>query len=234
MDQKKEMKSTDYNREAIRIEGLVFDMDGLIFDSERIVQRSWNLAGEAIGIPKVGDHIYHTLGFNVVRREQYFREHICPDFPMEEFQTQSRQFFRRIADTEGVPRKEGVVELLRYAKEHGIKTAVATSSRREYASELLKQGGVYDFFDGFVYGDMVTHAKPDPEIYVRACEMLQVDPHHCLALEDAPAGIRSSYEACMMPVMIPDLVQPDDKTAALCFRQYSSLLDVLAFLKERM
>ena len=104
------------------IKGLVFDMDGLLFDSERVVQKSWNEVGRQMGFgERFGDHIYHTIGFNVVRREQYFKEHVSPDFPMEEFTENTRRIYHRIMEEDGVDRKPGAEELLKYAKEHGYK-----------------------------------------------------------------------------------------------------------------
>lgn len=90
------------------IKGLVFDMDGLLFDSERVVQKSWNEVGRQMGFgERFGDHIYHTIGFNVVRREQYFKEHVSPDFPMEEFTENTRRIYHRIMEEDGVDRKPG-------------------------------------------------------------------------------------------------------------------------------
>ena len=197
-----------------KITALIFDMDGLIFDSERVVQRSWNRAGEVLGIPKMGEHIYHTIGFNVVRREQYFRTAIREDFPMERFNELTRAFFKEIVASEGLAMKPGVKELLAYAKENGYKLAVASSSRREHAVNLLTEAGVYSYFDGSVFGDMVKNAKPDPEIYRTACEVIQ-----------AVAGLRA--------IMIPDLVQPDEETMKGVWKKYNTLLDVLELLKEQ-
>lgn len=216
-----------------KITALIFDMDGLIFDSERVVQRSWNRAGEVLGIPKMGEHIYHTIGFNVVRREQYFRTAIREDFPMDRFNELTRAFFKEIVASEGLAMKPGVKELLAYAKENGYKLAVASSSRREHAVNLLTEAGVYSYFDGSVFGDMVKNAKPDPEIYRTACEVIQVVPEETVALEDAPAGVKSASGAGLRAIMIPDLVQPDEETMKDVWKKYNTLLDVLELLKEQ-
>ena len=103
-------------------------MDGLLFDSERIVQRSWEIAGDELGIPHMGDVIYHTLGMNRAGRNEYFRKYIREDFPFEEFGKLTRDNFWKIVDKEGLPLKKGVKELLAYGKAQGYKMAVATSS----------------------------------------------------------------------------------------------------------
>lgn len=216
-----------------KITALVFDMDGLIFDSERVVQRSWNRAGEVLGIPEMGEHIYHTIGFNVVRREEYFRAAIREDFPMERFNELTRGFFKEIVASEGLAMKPGVKELLAYAKANGYKLAVASSSRREHAVNLLTEAGVYPYFDGSVFGDMVKHAKPDPEIYRTACEVIQAAPEETVALEDAPAGVKSAAGAGLRAIMIPDLVQPDEETMKNVWKKYDTLLDVLDLLKKQ-
>ncbi|SHK39428.1 HAD family hydrolase [Hespellia stercorisuis] len=214
------------------IKAIIFDMDGLIFDSERVVKRSWDIAGEMLALGPIGsNHIHNTLGFNVVRREQYFKGVFGEDFPMERFNQITRKVFREIADTEGVAMKPGVIELLKFAKENGIRTAVATSSRREHSSQMLQDAGIWSFFDGAVFGDMVANAKPDPEIYIKAANAIHAAPVNCIALEDSPAGIQSSHAAGMYPIMIPDLVQPTDEIKKLCWKKFKSLNDVVAMLK---
>lgn len=214
-----------------KIKALIFDMDGLIFDSERLVRRTWDIAGARLGLGSIGtDHIFNTLGFNVVKREEYFKGIYGSDFPMNEFNTITRKAFQDIADTEGVTMKPGVKELLTYAQKHGLKTAVATSSRRVYSTGLLRNAGIWNYFTDAIFGDMVTQAKPAPEIYLKAAALIHVEPKNCIALEDSPNGIRSSYAAGMHPIMVPDLVQPTAEIREMCWKVCDSLLEVTGLI----
>lgn len=214
------------------IEAIVFDMDGLLFDSERIVQRSWEEAGNQLGLEHMGETIYHTLGMNLAGRNHYFRNTIAKDFPCEEFAKQARIWFYKIVNEEGLPMKNGARKLLKYGKANGYRMAIATSSRREYALKNLKAAKIYDFFDAGVFGDMVQHAKPDPEIYLKACDSIGAAPANCIALEDAPAGIRAAYAAGMKPIMIPDLVAPTPEIEALLYETCDTLLGVIGILEK--
>ena len=214
------------------IEAIVFDMDGLLFDSERIVQRSWEEAGNQLGLEHMGETIYHTLGMNLAGRNHYFRNTIAKDFPCEEFAKQARIWFYKIVNEEGLPMKNGARKLLEYGKVNGYRMAIATSSRKEYALKNLKAAKIYDFFDAGVFGDMVQHAKPDPEIYLKACDSIGADPVNCIALEDAPAGIRAAYAAGMKPIMIPDLVAPTPEIEALLYETCDTLLGVIGILEK--
>lgn len=213
------------------IKALVFDMDGLIFDSERVVQRAWNVAGSEMGYGKVGEHIYNTLGMNVVSRKQYFLKHIDPEFRHEEFTARTRVVFHEIVEKEGLAMKPGVRELLALGKEKEYRLAVATSSRRDYASRLLKEAGVYDYFDGFVFGDMVSNSKPDPEIYEKACKAIGVQPKESVAFEDAPAGIRSAAAAGLRVVAVPDLVQPPEELKELIWMKLETLEEMVEYFR---
>lgn len=215
-----------------KIKALVFDMDGLLFDSERVVQKSWEKAGEKLGYPGIGQHIYNTLGFNVVRRTEYFRQVFGETFPMEEFNEMTRKIFQEIKEMEGVPLKPGVKEILDFGKGRGWRMAVATSSRREYSLELLKTGGILHYFDTVLCGDMVTKAKPDPEIYEKACSLLHVLPEEAVALEDSPNGIRAAFAAGMCPVMVPDLVEPNEEIKKLYQIKVKTLLEAKEELKK--
>ncbi len=214
------------------IEAIVFDMDGLLFDSERIVQRSWEEAGNQLGLEHMGETIYHTLGMNLAGRNHYFRNTIAKDFPCEEFAKQARIWFYKIVNEEGLPMKNGARKLLEYGKANEYRMAIATSSRREYALKNLKAAKIYDFFDAGVFGDMVQHAKPDPEIYLKACDSIGAAPANCIALEDAPAGIRAAYAAGMKPIMIPDLVAPTPEIEALLYETCDTLLGVIGILEK--
>lgn len=214
-----------------KIEAIVFDMDGLIFDTEKVVQQSWSLASKELNLPDVGEHIYHTIGFSRASRREYYFKVFGPDFPAEEFSALTRVKFREIADKNGIRKKPGIEELLKYLKQINLKTAVATSSSRAYAENLLKEAGLRQYFDACVFGDSVVSAKPNPEIYIKACALLEVKPTCAMALEDAPSGIQAAHAAGMIPVMIPDLVKPTLETAELCYKISDTLFDILAMLE---
>ena len=216
---------------SMRVEALLFDMDGLLIDSERIVQKSWELAGRDLGYRNVGQIIYRTLGMNRVRRDLYFKETYGGDFPCDVFAERSSRYFYEIASG-GVPVKDGARELLQYARSRGYKLAVATSSRRAYADKVLAELEILQYFDGIVSGDMVQHSKPDPEIYLKAAALVGTLPECCMALEDAPAGIRAAHAAGMIPVLIPDLLEPPVEIAELAFRKYKSLREVIPLLES--
>lgn len=214
------------------IRGFVFDMDGLLFDSERIVQRSWNAAGGELGYGTVGEQIYHTLGFNRSRRAAYFKSIYGDDFPTEVFQERAAEHFVRIVDEEGMTMKKGVEEILQFAKEKGLAVGLATSSSEGYARGNLQRAGIESYFDGIICGDMVEKSKPDPEIYVKACAVIGVAPAEAIAFEDAAAGILSARKAGLKTVMVPDLVQPAEDILENIWLLKSSLIEVLEELKK--
>lgn len=213
------------------IKALLFDMDGLLLDSERGVQESWNVAGEALGYGKVGEHIYNTLGMNAAGRKEYFNNVFGTGFPYEEFQKLSRKAFFNVADQEGIPLKPGAKELIFYAKQMGYKVGLVTSSRKEYAVDVLKKAGIFSYFDGCIFGDMVSKSKPDPEIYEKGCKMLGEEPEWCVAFEDAPAGVMAASAAGIDVIMVPDLVQPDDAIRMRTWKVLDSLDEAIGLLR---
>ena len=212
------------------IRGIVFDMDGLLFDSERLVKRTWNEVGEILGLPGLGEHIRHTLGKNRRGRNEYFIRAFGENFPFEAFDRENKRIFAGIMEREGMPVKPGARELLAYGKEQGYKMGIATSSSRNYAVEHLKGTGLYEYFDGGVFGDMVTRGKPDPEIYLRACRALGTEPAHTLAVEDSRNGILSASRAGMQVIMVPDMIPPTPELEALLFRRCGDLHQVQQLL----
>lgn len=214
------------------IRGLLFDLDGLLIDSERVVKRVWNLAGQKLGYENIGEYIYNTLGMNAVSRRKYFRETFGEDFPYEEFRKLEKSQFYEIADTEGIAIKPGVKELILYAKQMGYKIALVTSSGKDYALKMLGNHGLIPYFDGFVFGDMVTNSKPDPEIYCKGYEALGLEPEYCIAFEDAPAGVESAAAAGVDVIMVPDMVRPDEETKMRAWRVLQSLDEAIALLRS--
>lgn len=216
------------------LQAVVFDMDGLMFDSERYVQKSWDIAGEILGYGPLGHNIVNTLGMNRTNREIYFKGHYGQEFPFEKFMDTYRNAYNEMTQKDGVPVKEGVHKLLKLLKRHEIKMAVATSSSQEHAFGNLDREGIRDYFHTVVTGNMVKHGKPEPEIYVTACKELDVDPHNAIALEDAANGIRAAFRAGMMPVIIPDLVKDTSLVDNLLFGKYKSLLDFAKELEKNL
>lgn len=212
------------------IKALIFDMDGLLFDSERVVQRSWNIVGKEMGYEQFGDHIYNTIGLNIDGRREYFQKSVKADFPMEDFSQRTRDVFYEIEGSEGIPLKPGACELIDFAKNKGYKLAVASSSRRVHGINLLKKTGIKDCFDTQIYGDMVTRAKPDPEIFLTACASLEIKLEEAIVLEDSPNGIKAAHLAGALPVMIPDLVVPSAEVKAMCAGIYNSLFGLVSTL----
>lgn len=214
------------------IQAVVFDLDGLMFDSERYVQKSWDLAGEAMGYGPLGHNIEHTLGLNVQNREKYFKKNYGEEFPFEKFLDTYRAAYQKLIKKEQVPVKKGLYELLDLLKKYKIRRAVATSSSGQYVHSNLERVHISQSFDVVITGDMVEHGKPAPDIYEKACEQLQIHPSKAIALEDAPNGIESAYKAGLMPVMIPDLVRDTKKVDWMLAGTYDSLLDFARVLQE--
>ena len=213
------------------IKALLFDMDGLLLDSERVVQRSWNIVGRVLGYESIGEHIYNTLGMNAAGREKYFNKAFGECFPYEEFRKLTRDKFFEIADSEGIPLKPGAKELILYAKQMGYKVGLVTSSSRVYAKDILERAGIFKYFDGCIFGDMVMHSKPNPDIYIKAYELLGIEPEYCVAFEDSPAGVESAAAAGVDVVMVPDLAEPDEETQFRAWKILGTLDEAIKILR---
>ncbi|MDO5425200.1 MAG: HAD family phosphatase [Eubacteriales bacterium] len=214
------------------LSAVVFDMDGLMFDTERIVQKAWDLAGPELGYEPLGYHIENTLGMNLERRRRYFKETCGADFPFDEFTEAYRKISRGIL-AEEIPLKPGLFELLDYLREKGYRMAVATSSSTQHAWENLQRTGTDSYFQGVITGNQVQFSKPHPQIYQLACEMLEVSPEQAIALEDSPHGLRAAQDAGMLPIMIPDIVKTLPEPRPRLEAALESLSDVIPYIEEQ-
>lgn len=186
--------------------GVIFDMDGLIFDSERIIMGAWEEMGRQLGYEAFGRNIFHTLGMNQEGRRSYFLKTYGEGFPYESFQEGYRELVRKQVKEQGLPVKRGLQELLEYLEKKGTPMAVGTSSSRAYTLEKLREAGIDKYFSAVICGDMVEHSKPHPEIYQRASSALGIRPEEALVLEDSRNGIRAALAAGASVIWIPDLV----------------------------
>lgn len=214
------------------LQAVIFDVDGLMLDSERLVQRSWDITGEKMGYGPLGHNIYHTLGMNLKGREEYFKSVYGQEFPFDKFTEAYREESRKIQEAEGVPVKKGLLELMAFLKKEGFALAVATSSSQERTREKLKGCGVWGDFSVIICGDQVRRSKPDPEIYEKAGAALGADPGKTLVLEDSQNGLRSALNASMLPIMIPDILKSAPDLEPLIEAKLEDLAEVIPYIEE--
>jgi len=217
---------------VVRLELIIFDMDGLMFDTERIAYISWKQAALIHGYELNGDIFNKTIGANLERTKEIYLEHFGNGFPIEEVTDQRIIIAENLIKTNGVPIKSGLYELLDYLKDLDVKKAVATSTSRGRAFTLLKMASIDSYFDYVLCGDEIKNSKPNPEIFLRVAEKLDCRPESCFVLEDSEVGILAAHRAGMLPIMIPDMKFPNEELGKLAFRQMSTLLEVKMFLED--
>lgn len=212
------------------LQGIVFDVDGVLFDTERLSSQTWLAVGKEMGWPQVGEHYLAFVGQNRTDTFQRMTDLFGPDFPREEFIRTCSSRNQARMEREGVPMKPGVVELLDFLKVRNIPLALATSTNRERTLRRMEMTGLGSYFSVITTGDQVVHSKPDPEIYQIACRALGTDPAQTLAIEDSRNGILSASRAGMKVIMVPDMIPPTPELDALLIHRCSSLLEVRDFL----
>ena len=215
----------------IHIKGILFDMDGLILDTEKLYTRFWQEAANALGYLMTREQAIGMRSLNrdigAAKLQSYF------DRPIDYEAVRSKriELMNSYIEKNGVEAKPGVGQLLEYLKEKGIKTAIATSSPIERTQQYLKSVGLENSFDKLISGYMVKKGKPEPDIYMLAASELGLLPQECLALEDSQSGLLSGSRAGCYPVMIPDQDEPTPETEALLFAKAVSLEKVINLLK---
>lgn len=210
---------------------VVFDMDGVIFDSERLVMESWKIIAEKYGYKDMEKVFYKCIGVNTTGTKEIVRAHYGQDFPYDEYKKETSKWFHDRYDNGRLPVKKGVRELLAYLKNANVPIALASSTRVEVVRQELRDAGLLDFFDRVIGGDMVEKSKPEPDIFLKACEELGVDPTEAIAIEDSFNGIRAADAAGMIPVMVPDLLAPDDEMRQRAYRIFEDLTEVQKWLE---
>ncbi len=213
---------------------IVFDMDGVLFDTERLCQDSWLAVAEESGLPNMDVIFPQCIGLNANDSRRIVMNAYGEDFDYEGFRSKASVWFWDYIEKKGLPVKPGVKELLSWLREEGWAVGLASSTRRSSVENHLEQAGIRDYFATIVTGDMVEHSKPRPDIYLMACRELGVDPGQAYAIEDSPNGIRSAYRAGMSPLMVPDMIAPDEEMRELSTKIFSDLHEVLRFLQTEV
>ena len=213
-------------------EGVVFDVDGVLFDTERLMHQIWHEVGAEMGWPQPGRDYLEFVGNG---RSVIFEKMLTfygPDFPKEEFLTTCSQTLQDRVEQFGVPLKPGAREILEFLHQKNIPIAIATSTAMRRTGKRMELTGLSPYFSAMITGDQVTRGKPDPEIYRLACQTLGTDPARTLAVEDSRNGILSATAAGMPTVMIPDMIPPTPELEALLCQRCESLRELQNILSS--
>lgn len=209
---------------------VVFDMDGVIFDSERAVMQCWKEVASRHNIPDIEKAILACTGTTMVRTREIMLNLYGADFPYDEYARESSAIFHSRYDGGRLPMKPGVKELLTFLKERGKKIALASSTRQQVVTDELRDAGIIEYFDRIICGDMVSRSKPAPDIFLKACEELNVSPSGSYAIEDSYNGIRAAHAGGLHPIMVPDLLPADEEMQSLAEIVLPSLTSVIEYL----
>ena len=217
------------------VSGIIFDMDGVLIDSERQSNEGWLWAAGQLGVDMPMWLIDSFKGAPAELCCKFFDDYYKGVIDYWEAKELRTQHVYKIRETEGIPVKKGVKDIFEYIRNNGLKSAVATSTRRESAEKTLHEIGVWDYLDAVVYGDEVEHGKPEPDIFLRAAKAIGVNPSEAVVVEDSINGIKAGYAADMRVVHIPDTIAIDDDIRKLTYMvcaDLNGLIDVVESINK--
>ena len=217
------------------VSGIIFDMDGILIDSERQSNEGWLWAAGQLGVDMPMWLIDSFKGAPAELCCKFFDDYYKGVIDYWEAKELRTRHVYKIRETEGIPVKNGVKDIFEYIRNNGLKCAVATSTRRESAEKTLHEIGVWDYLDAVVYGDEVEHGKPEPDIFLRAAKAIGVNPSEAVVVEDSINGIKAGYAADMRVVHIPDTIAIDDDIRKLTYMvcaDLNGLIDVVESINK--
>lgn len=217
------------------VSGIIFDMDGVLIDSERQSNEGWLWAAGQLGVDMPMWLIDSFKGAPAELCCKFFDDYYKGVIDYWEAKELRTQHVYKIRETEGIPVKKGVKDIFEYIRNYGLKCAVATSTRRESAEKTLHEIGVWDYLDAVVYGDEVEHGKPEPDIFLRTAKAIGVNPSEAVVVEDSINGIKAGYAADMRVVHIPDTIAIDDDIRKLTYMvcaDLNGLIDVVESINK--
>ncbi len=210
-------------------DAVIFDMDGLLLDSERIALDTFLDTCKHFGLGDETNLFIRLIGTNAQQGKMLLQEGLDGKTEYDVFGRDWNARYNEAIGSRPIPLKDGAIELLNHIRSFDLPVAVATSTDTVGAKEKLMYAGILDYFNLIVGGDQVVRSKPNPDIYLKAAESLSVNPMKCLALEDSENGVRSAFEAGSTVVQIPDLVEPSQSMIQLGHIILDSLRDVLCY-----
>ena len=194
----------------MKLKNIIFDMDGLLFDSERVFEQACFTYAPKYNIAVTHEIYMNTVGVSSTRAKEIFLD-ACGDFDYDGMRADISELMFRKTEDGGIPLKSGVHDILQFLKQKGVKIALATSTRRKTTEYMLDSAQITLYFDHTVCGDEVLNAKPDPEIFLKAMELLGGTPEDTLIFEDSHNGIRAANAAGIPVIMVPDLLAPHNE-----------------------
>lgn len=213
------------------IKTVIFDLDGTIFDSEQLVRQGWQYAAQKLQLGDVDALFLQCVGTNQGYTENVLQRRFGAKFSYAEFRKYTRAYFHQYTDVYGIPLKKGARELLTYLREQEYTIGIASSSTLQYILNGLRQTALLDYFQVIVSGENLQHGKPEPDIYLMACDKLGVSPAKAYAIEDSYNGIRAASRAGMLPIMVPDLLPATVEMWQLGAKVFADLLEVKQYFQ---
>ncbi len=212
---------------------VIFDMDGIIFDTERLYIESWKAVAQEYDLNNVTDMAYRIIGVNDIMSRKVFTDYYQGTRDYDQCRKRVSEVFHSRYDGK-IPVKPGVHEILAFLRERNIPVALASSTRIETVQRELKEAGLYQAFDHIIGGDMIKQSKPAPDIFLAAAEKLQEAPENCYVLEDSHNGIRAAAAAGMHPIMVPDLLEVTEEMQELAETVCPTLYEAIDYLDRRI
>lgn len=206
---------------------VIFDMDGLLFDTERLYIEQSRISEKKFGLMIPEEVHWQTIGKTLEDAQRVYAERYGRDFPVEDFMHTTKDLVYRYIEEHGLPVKPGAADLLSELKVRGFCVILASSSPRWMIEKNLQLAGLADCFDFTVSGEDVERGKPAPDIFLHAAALAGADPAECVVLEDSNNGIRAAHSAGMRPVMVPDIKPPEPDVAGMVYKVYGDLKEVL-------
>ena len=217
-----------------RVRAVIFDMDGLLIDTEKYLVPCWCQAARELGYSMERHHALHIRSLSGKFAAPYLQSELGADFDYFKVRERRKQLVAEKIEKEGLQPKKGAAQLLRWLQEMGVPTAVATATDPVRAEGYLRQVGLYPYIGRLLSATMVENGKPMPDVYLYACKELGEAPGDCVALEDSPNGILSAWRAGCAAVMVPDLTPPDEALHEILSGEAESLADVIELLDGRV
>lgn len=210
-------------------EAVIFDMDGLLLDSERMAFNAFLKTCRQFNLSDRSDLVYQCIGTNAETTKKIVLDAIGSEVDFDIFWKSFHSTYQEDITTNGIPMKQGVVSLLDHISSLDVPMAVATSTETDIAETKLANAGIIKYFENITGGEQVNRSKPAPDIYLKAASSLNVNTQYSLALEDSENGVMSANAAGLTVIQIPDLVQPSDELKQNGHIILHSLKDVINY-----